>query len=123
MLNFDNFKKVDEAKEVKPTEWERKSGFSTMTLEYPPKPNSVTQQFIEFILKKPGSTVKEFYLSINREYVKGNNNQLFAALNQSGLVELVGNKYYIGPNYGKWTQGLLKVVPKVPYWKNRGHNL
>ena len=110
MLKFDDYsKKINEAKrEVAPTEWDRKNSTSLMKMIYPPKPGSLTEQFIEFIFEKPGSTVKEFYAWLDREYTAGNNSLFFATMNQSGIMELVGSKYYFGPNYGKWTQGLLK---------------
>jgi len=108
MLKFEDFNKnkLDEAAQ---TEWKRENSTSSMQLVYPPKPDSITVQFLDFIFEKPGSTIKEFYQWLDREYKPGNNSQLFAALNQSGIVELVKSKYYIGPNYGKWTQGLLKM--------------
>ncbi len=88
--------------------WRAENGANTFTFEYPAKEGSLIQQFVSFVFNNPGKSVKDFYASINREYRPGNNSSFFAAINQSGIVELVSGKYYIGSNYGKWTQGLLK---------------
>lgn len=100
--NFDKFNESEE------TTWVAGNSTSRMTLIYPPKPGNITDQFLKFIFDNPGCTKKEFYDSIERDLTPGNNSQLFAALRDAVLVELVGNKYYIGANYGIWTQGKLK---------------
>lgn len=96
-------------------DWNKSNPHSTIKLIYPPKPNSLTKKFLDFIYENPGSTKADFYKHINRELTPGNNTDLFARLKNSGLVELVGNKYYLGPNYGKWTQGKLSTEPTTKY--------
>jgi hypothetical protein len=88
--------------------WEPENRASTYTFAYPPKPKGVTKVFLDFVFNNPGKTRKDFYTSINRPYSPGNNSMFFASVTQAGLVELVDSKYYIGENYGKWTQGKLK---------------
>jgi len=93
-------------------DWELNNSTATIKFIYPPKSGSLTKLFIDFIYNNPGSTRQDFYKFINREYTPGNNSQFFAGIKDSGILELIGNKYYIGTNYGKWTQGKLSLNPK-----------
>ena len=102
-------------------DWEINNSTASIKFIYPPKSGSLTKQFIDFIYNNPGSTRQDFYKFINREYTPGNNSQFFAGIKDTGILELIGNKYYIGPNYGKWTQGKLSTTPKqISYpWHTR----
>lgn len=92
-------------------DWKLQNPSSSLKFIYPPKPDSLTKKFLDFIYQNPGSTKAEFYNHINRQLTPGNNAHFFAGIKDAGLVELVGNKYYIGQNYGKWTQGKLSTNP------------
>lgn len=115
--------KVNESNDT--IDWELQNHTSSLKFIYPPKPDSLTKKFLDFIYQNPGSTKAEFYNHINRQLTPGNNAHFFAGIKDAGLVELVGNKYYIGQNYGKWTQGKLSTNPsKAPsfYDKMIKHN-
>ena len=107
MKNIKKFSDLNEAEKEK-VEWKSNNWTANMPINYPPQKGSLTEQFLKFVFENPGKTRKDFYKHIDREYTPGNNSLFFAQLNQAGIVELVGSKYYLGANYGKWTQGLLK---------------
>jgi hypothetical protein len=51
--------------EAESVEWTLKNSTSSMTLEYPPKEDSLTKKFLNFIFENPGSTIIDFYSSNN----------------------------------------------------------
>ena len=94
--------------------WSANRWANTMTFRYPPKEGSLTQLFVDFVKKNPGKTRKEFYDSMGREYKPGNNSSFFAAIKDSGIVDLTrkGRQfvYTIGPNHQAWTEGRLRLI-------------
>ena len=94
--------------------WSANRWANTMTFRYPPKEGSLTKRFVDFVKKNPGKTRKEFYDSIGREYRPGHNSSFFAAIKDSGIVDLTrkGRQfvYTIGPNHQAWTEGRLKLI-------------
>jgi len=96
------------------TTWSANRWANTMTFRYPPKEGSLTQRFVDFVKKNPGKTRKEFYDSIGREYRPGHNSSFFAAIKDSGIVDLTrqGRQfvYTIGPNHQAWTEGRLRLI-------------
>ena len=87
---------------------------STFTFKYPPKENSLINTFINHIKKNPGVTAKEFYKEVyDFDYYPGYSTQFWGSIKDSGIVRTEKgpygvHKYYIGPNYKKWTEGDLE---------------
>jgi len=96
------------------TFWVPSNSSSTFTFKYPPRPNTLISKFIEYIKKHPGTTVKEFYKEVyDFDYYPGYNTQFWGSIKDSGIVKTEKGprgvlKYYIGPNYKKWTEGNLE---------------
>lgn len=101
---------------------------STFVFKYPAKEGSLTQNFINYVKENPGSTSKQFYRDVyNQQYFPGLNTALTPSLRDAGIVKTKKGtygelKYYLGPNYKKWTQGKvhryrLQCVPMK--WKSK----
>lgn len=101
---------------------------STYVFRYPPKQGSLTQNFIKYVKENPGSTSKQFYRDVyNQQYFPGLNSALTPSLRDAGIVKTKKGtygelKYYLGPNYKKWTEGKvhryrLQCIPMK--WKKR----
>lgn len=95
--------------------WKPINSASTLQLNYPPKSGGLVDTFIKYIIKNPGTTVKEFYADIkpDLDYYSGYNSMSFGSIKDSGIVRTEKgshgtHKYYLGPNYEAWTQGRLK---------------
>lgn len=58
MITSINKFRITEASE---TEWELQNSSSSMKLEYPPKPDSLTAKFTQYVFANPGCTKKDFY--------------------------------------------------------------
>ena len=101
------------------TYWSPGSGSSTYQFKYPPKWNSLTRKFVDWVRWNPGTTAREFYENVFPDkkfrsggYKSSYNSMFFGSIKDSGIVEAKiekgKNKYYLGPNYEAWTQGKLK---------------
>ena len=94
--------------------WVPSNSSSTFTFKYPQKENSVVNKLINYIKKNPGTTAKEYYKEVhNFDYYPGYNTQLWGSIKDSGILRTEKGpygrlKYYIGPNYKKWTEGNLE---------------
>jgi len=94
------------------TTWDAQSYVSSYTFKYPPKKGSMTQLFTEYLKDNPRSTPNDFYEAVlGRPRPRAHNNMFFAAIKDSGIVEMErqGRQfvYSLGPNYDAWTQGKL----------------
>jgi hypothetical protein len=96
------------------TFWVPSNSSSTFVFKYPPKKNTLIDNFINYIKKYPGATAKEFYKQYyNFDYYPGYNTQFWGSIKDSGIVKTKKGtygtlKYYLGPNYKKWTEGKLE---------------
>ncbi len=101
---------------------------STYVFKYPLKEGTISSNFIEYIKENPGSTSKQFYWDVyQKDYFPGLNSALTPSLRDAGIVKTKKGrrgelKYYLGPNYRKWTQGKvhryrLQCIPLK--WKRR----
>lgn len=96
------------------TFWVPTNGASTFVFKYPQRENTTTSKFINYIKNKPGATAKEFYKEVfDFDYYPGYNTQFWGSIKDSGIVKAERGprgrlKYYIGPNYKKWTKGKLE---------------
>jgi hypothetical protein len=94
--------------------WVPANSSSTFTFKYPQKENSTVNKLINYIKKNPGATAKEYYKEVhNFDYYPGYNTQLWGSIKDSGILRTEKGpygvlKYYIGPNYKKWTEGNLE---------------
>ena len=116
--------------------WEPDSYKSTMKFNYPPKKNSLTDLFINYVIRRQRrnlpATKRDFYKTVlgyktnaensgvklpqivvnpttgNSISLGGHNSQFFAGITQSGILQRDGQFYKLGPNYDLWTKGLLK---------------
>lgn len=94
--------------------WVPGNSSSTFTFKYPQKENSTVNKLINYIKKNPGTTAKEYYKEVhNFDYYPGYNTQLWGSIKDSGILRTEKGpygvlKYYIGPNYKKWTEGNLE---------------
>ena len=94
--------------------WVPNNSSSTFTFKYPQKENSTVNKLINYIKKNPGSTAKEYYKEVHDfDYYPGYNTQLWGSIKDSGILRTEKGpygvlKYYIGPNYKKWTEGNLE---------------
>ena len=94
--------------------WVPSNGSSTLTFKYPPKENSTVNKLINYIKKNPGATTKEYYKEVHDfDYYPGYSTQLWGSIKDSGILKTEKGpygvlKYYIGPNYKKWTEGGLE---------------
>ena len=108
------------------TYWSPENPSSTFQFNYPPKWNSLTRKFVDWVRLNPGGTKKEFYIeALGFEYRPGHNQQFFGSILHSGIVKIEKgprgtNKYFLGPNYESWTKGKLKryMGVNVP-WRYR----
>lgn len=101
-------------------DWKLQNHMSTMAFKYPPKPDSLTAKFVDFVKKNPGTaTKKTFYASIGRVYTSGHNSQFFAGIKDAGIVEFEKGKYKLGKSYELWTQDKLARPSNISnrYWK------
>jgi len=94
------------------TVWDAQSYVSSYTFKYPPKKGSMTQLFTDYLKENPRSTPNQFYEDVlGRPRPRAHNNMFFAAIKDSGIVEMErqGRQfvYSLGPNYDAWTQGKL----------------
>lgn len=96
------------------TFWVPSNSSSTFTFKYPQKENSTVNKLINYVKKNPGTTAKEFYKEVyDFDYYPGYNTQLWGGIKDSGILRTEKGprgvlKYYIGPNYKKWTEGNLE---------------
>ena len=96
------------------TFWVPSNSSSTFTFKYPQKENSTVNKLINYVKKNPGTTAKEFYKEVyDFDYYPGYNTQLWGSIKDSGILRTEKGprgvfKYYIGPNYKKWTEGNLE---------------
>jgi hypothetical protein len=108
--------------------WVPSNCSSTYVFKYPLKEGSITHNFIKYIKENPGSTSKQFYNDVyQQKYYPGLNTALTPSLRDAGIVKTKKGtygelKYYLGPNYKKWTQGRvhryrLQCIPMK--WKSR----
>ena len=72
----------------------------------------MTQLFTDYLKENPRSTSNQFYEDVlGRPRPRAHNNMFFAAIKDSGIVEMErqGRQfvYSLGPNYDAWTQGKL----------------
>ena len=94
--------------------WVPSNSSSTFTFKYPQKENSTVNKLINYIKKNPGTTAREYYKKVhNFDYYPGYNTQLWGSIKDSGILRTEKGpygvlKYYIGPNYKKWTEGNLE---------------
>ena len=94
--------------------WVPNNSSSTFTFKYPPRENTLINKFINYIKNNPGTTAKEFYKEVyDFDYYSGYNTQFWGSIKDSGIVKTEKGpygvlKYYIGPNYKKWTEGNLE---------------
>jgi hypothetical protein len=94
--------------------WVPANSSSTFTFKYPQKENSVVNKLINYVKKNPGATAKEYYKEVHDfDYYPGYNTQLWGSIKDSGILRTEKGpygvlKYYIGPNYKKWTEGNLE---------------
>ena len=94
--------------------WVPSNGSSTFVFKYPQKENSTVNKLINYIKKNPGVTAKEFYKEVyDFDYYSGYNAHLLGSIKDSGILRVEKGpygvfKYYIGPNYKKWTEGNLE---------------
>ena len=94
--------------------WVPNNSSSTFTFKYPQKENTTVNKLINYVKKNPGTTAKEFYKKVhNFDYYPGYNTQLWGSIKDSGILRTEKGpygvlKYFIGPNYKKWTEGNLE---------------
>jgi len=94
--------------------WVPSNSSSTFTFKYPQKENSTVNKLINYVKKNPGTTAKEYYKEVHDfDYYPGYNTQLWGSIKDSGILRTEKGpygvlKYYIGPNYKKWTEGNLE---------------
>jgi len=108
--------------------WVSANSSSTFVFKYPLKKGSLSYNFIEYIKENPGSTSKQFYWDVyQRDYYPGLNSALTPNLRDAGIVKTKKGrhgelKYYLGPNYEKWTQGKVhryRLQSRPLKWKSR----
>lgn len=108
--------------------WVPSNCSSTYVFKYPLKEGTTTSDFIKYIKENPGSTSKQFYWDVyQKDYFPGLNTALTPSLRDAGIVKTKKGrrgelKYYLGPNYRKWTKGRvhryrLQCIPLK--WKRR----
>ena len=108
--------------------WVPSNCSSTYVFKYPLKEGTISSNFIEYIKENPGSTSKQFYWDVyQKDYFPGLNSALTPSLKAAGIIKTKKGrygelKYYLGPNYIKWTQGRvhryrLQCIPMK--WKRR----
>ena len=91
--------------------WVPSNCSSTYVFKYPLKEGTTTSDFIKYIKENPGSTSKQFYWDVyQKDYFPGLNTALSPSLRDAGIVKTKKGrrgelKYYLGPNYRKWTKG------------------
>ena len=96
------------------TYWTTDNSSSTFKFNYPPKWNSLTRKFVDWVRWNPGGTKNEFYQEVlGNPYPKGHQSQFFSSIKDSGIVKVEkgprgSNTYTIGPNYENWVNGKLK---------------
>ena len=94
--------------------WTTGHGSSTFQFNYPPRPNTLTNKFVSWIRSNPGGTKQDFYPEVLGEpYRRGHNGQFWSSIVASGILSIEKGrhgryKFFIGPNYKKWTEGKLK---------------
>ena len=94
--------------------WVPNNSSSTFTFKYPQKENTTVNKLINYVKKNPGTTAKEYYKEVHDfDYYPGYNTQLWGSIKDSGILRTEKGpygvlKYYIGPNYKKWTEGNLE---------------
>lgn len=94
--------------------WVPGNSSSTFVFKYPPRENTTINRFVNYVKKNPGVTAKEFYKEVyDFDYYSGYNTQFWGSIKDSGIVKTEKGpygvfKYYIGPNYKKWTEGNLE---------------
>lgn len=108
--------------------WVPSNCASTYVFKYPLKEGSRTYNFIKYIKENPGSTSKQFYNDVyQQKYYPGLNSALTPSLRDAGIIKTKKGtygelKYYLGPNYKKWTQGKVHRyrLQCIPWkWKRR----
>jgi hypothetical protein len=105
------------------TYWSPNNSSSTFKFNYPPRWNSLTRKFVDWVRWNPGGTKREFYLEVlEREYYSGHQSQFFGSIQDSGIIKTEKGPngefmYSIGPNYESWKSGTLKryMGINVPY--------
>jgi hypothetical protein len=96
------------------TYWTTNNASSTFQFKYPPKWDSLTRKFVDWVRWNPGSTKKEFYKEVlGRPYTSGNQAQFFQSIQDSGIIKTEKGTngeytYTLGPNYEAWTNNKLK---------------
>ena len=96
------------------TYWTPDNSSSSFQFTYPPKENSLTKKFIEWVHQHEGGTKRDFYTQVlRRENRPGNNSHFFGSIKDSGIVKTERGpngvaRYYIGDNYDAWINGKLK---------------
>jgi hypothetical protein len=96
------------------TYWTTDHGSSTFQFNYPPRQGTLTQRFVDWIKENPGGTKQDFYPEVLGEpYRRGHNGQFWTSILASGILRVEKGrngryKFFIGPNYEKWTEGKLK---------------
>jgi hypothetical protein len=95
------------------TYWTTDNASSTFKFKYPPKWNSLTRKFVDWVRWHPGTTKREFYKEVlGRPYTSGHQAQFFSSIQDAGIVKTTKGRngeytYTIGPNYESWTNGKL----------------
>jgi len=96
------------------TYWTTGNQSSTFQFKYPPRWNTLTRKFVDWVRLNPGGTKKEFYIEVlGKPYTPGHSAQFFQSIKASGIIETEKGPsgeytYKIGPNYEAWTKGKLK---------------
>jgi hypothetical protein len=101
------------------TYWVPGNASSTFQFNYPPKWNSLTRKFIDWIRWNPGGTKREFFVEVlgkTQEWMdtrfQSHSSQFFGSMKDSGIIKMERNgnryEYFLGPNYDAWTKGNLK---------------
>ncbi len=94
--------------------WVPSNSSSTFVFKYPPRENTTINKFVNYVKKNPGVTAKEFYKEVyDFDYYPGYSTKFWGSIKDSGIVKTEKGpygvlKYYIGPNYKKWTEGNLE---------------
>jgi len=65
--------------------WTTNHGSSTFQFNYPPRENTLTKKFIDYIKENPSGTKQDFYIEVLGEpYRKGHNGQFWTSIVASG---------------------------------------
>jgi len=96
------------------TYWVPENSSSTFKFTYPPRENTLTKKFIDWVYQNEGGTKRDFYTQVlGRQNKSGNNTHFFGSIKDSGIVKTERGpngvaRYYIGDNYDAWINGKLK---------------